>query len=306
MKESEVIIVDSTPIDKYIEIIKNAVNYAIISLPFTFNRLGLTNCVFRVKNITKGKIAEGLLQFFCEENNINIDFKSCETPFWKIDNKDFILNGNEWDQKNNIYYAHPYKLKYNYTDLPALVFNKSEFDTWAKRNENVNVGNNGVTFLFTFLKGADLINGKRNREFFDVVINEDQQKFISELYLRYQGRPQKFEPFTEEWFFDELKKRGSTNFIKIYDYPDLIITGYADNEVFGKFKPIGPSINENNYIDLIEPYWYSKTKNGYINFMNGTMWIKLTNAVCPVKELKSFSSMFPNLKDNIKYGKFQQ
>lgn len=304
MKESEVIIVDSVPTDKYITMIKDAVNYAIISIPFTFNRIGLGDSVKRIKNIAKGKISELLLKFFCEENNIDIDFESCETPFWQIDNKDFILNNVEWDQKNKIYYAHPYKLKYNYTDLPALVFNKSNIDTWAKRNENSNVGNNGVTFLFTFLKGADLINGKRDREFFDVIMNEDQINFINTLYSKYQGKPQSSEPFTEEWFFDELKKLGSTHFIKIYEYPDLIITGYANNETFDKFKPIGPSVKENNYIDLIEPYWYTKTKNGYINFMNGTLWIMVDNVVCPVRELNSFASLFPHLKDNMKYGKF--
>ena len=105
MTEKEVIIVDGIPSAQYHSLIEGCVKYAIISLPFTVDRMKIPNPQQRAFNIAKGKIAESLFQFFCKNNGINPDFESCSTPFWTVDNRDFILRSTEWDIKNNFIIA---------------------------------------------------------------------------------------------------------------------------------------------------------------------------------------------------------
>ena len=100
MKENEVIIINSIPGNTYFQIAVNAVKYAIISIPFTIDRMRLRNRNLQIFNIAKGKIAEGLFKFFCQANNIPADFEKCQTPFYQIDHRDFLLQDAEWDQKN--------------------------------------------------------------------------------------------------------------------------------------------------------------------------------------------------------------
>ena len=58
MNENEVIIVDGISNADYDSLIMDCVKYAIISLPFTVDRIGLHDSEKRALNIAKGKIAE--------------------------------------------------------------------------------------------------------------------------------------------------------------------------------------------------------------------------------------------------------
>lgn len=302
MREEEVIIVDSIPCDTYRSLIEDCVKYAIISLPFTVDRMRLRDDKKRALNIAKGKIAENLFKFFCENNNIYPDFDACATPFWDVDNRDFILRGNEWDIKNNFYYESKYGIS-KYTDLPALVPNRFPGDQWSKRNENIQIGSNGVEFLFTFLKGADLLNnGNRGNEFLDITLNTAQLNYIHQLYTRYQGLPQSSKPFEEKDFWAKMENLGPTNYFILYDFPALIITGYANQSNWHEFRDTGPFDRNNTWRSYINPQWYSKTARGSINFLNGTLWTVITNATLPVNKLPSFLSLYPHLKNQIKYG----
>ena len=58
MIESDVILVDGIPRESYNQIIKKGLEYAIISIPFTYDRMGIPDLVQKIINIAKGKVAE--------------------------------------------------------------------------------------------------------------------------------------------------------------------------------------------------------------------------------------------------------
>ena len=305
MIEGDVIIVDGIPDSEYDLLIEECVKYAIISLPFTVDRMSITNEKKRALNIAKGKIAEALFEIFCRKNNINIDFDICTTPFWTVDNRDFVLNGNEWDIKNNFIYCQSEYFNGNYTDLPGLVPNRYNGDQWSKRNENLIAGTNGVCFLFTYLKNADLINGQRGNEFLEIDISPNQQSFIRELYKKYGGKPQQFEPFTSQWFWESMAQKGNSNYFRLNFRPHLIITGYANETHWSMFEDTGPFDRSNNFQIYTKPRWYLKSQKGSCNFLNGTLWTTITNATTPISNLPSFSSLYPTLRTSIKAGRFR-
>ena len=179
MNENEIIIVNGIPAQEYDAIIGRCINYSIVSLPFTVDRMRIPNEVQRALNIAKGKIAESLFMHFCSANDIHPDFEICTTPFWTVDNRDFILDGKEWDIKNNfIYHRNDTLSEFSYCDLPALVPNRYAGDQWSKRDQTMINGSKGIRFLFTYLKDADLVNGRRGIEFLEIILSQQQQSFI--------------------------------------------------------------------------------------------------------------------------------
>jgi hypothetical protein len=305
MIETEVIIVDAIPVEVYDSLIEKCVKYAIISLPFTVDRMAIPDEKQRALNIAKGKIAEELFQCFCNENNIFPDFETCTTEFWTVDKRDFILNGEEWDIKNNFIYTQGELLNEDYINLPALVPNRFNGDQWSKRTNNLIAGTNGVGFLFTYLKNATLNNGTRGGEFLEINLSEQQHLFLRNLYAKYKGMLQTNEPYTEAWFWEEMEKKGITNFYKLNFRPHLIITGFANNNSWGQFRDTGPFDRNNNWQTHLQPRWYTKTAKGSCNFMNGTLWTTITNSTLPVSHLSSFLSLYPHLRNSINYGRLK-
>jgi len=300
MVENEVIVVDGIPDSEYNAIIQQSVEYAIISLPFTIDRMAIPNPIQRALNIAKGKLAELLFRKFCAENSIPADFNSCATPFWTIDKRDFVLNNKEWDIKNNFMYYPKTKYSGNYIDLPALVPNRFTGDQWTKRYQHLFSATDGVSFLFTFLKNADLINGNRGAGFLEIKLSAQQNTFLSELYSKYKGQAQTKEPFSSQWFWENMNKKGHNNYYTLLDKPDLYITGYAENAHYNLFKNTGPLDINNQYENYIKPKWYIKSQKGSCNFLQGTLWTTITNATTPITSLPSFISLFPNLKSEMK------
>lgn len=299
MTENEVIVVDGISDAIYESLILDRVKYAIISLSFTVNRMRIPDEKKRAMNIAKGKIAETLFKYFCNANGLKPDFDTCATPFWTVDKRDFLLNGNEWDIKNNFYYCLNNEYGGDYINFPALVPNRFPGDQWSKREDNINNDTKGVVFLFTFLKDADLVNGNRGKEFIDINFTPKQLEFITSLYNQYKGQPQTKEPFTEEWFWNKFELHGE-NIYTLRSHPSLIITAYANADEWGKFSKTGPNDNSNNNINYLEPKWYTKYGNGAIRFLNGTLCTKITNMTAPVSSLPSFLSLYPNLRNSIK------
>jgi hypothetical protein len=316
MNENEVILVDQIPNNIYDSLIKDCIKYAIISKPFTIRRIRNQSLEQAILNIFKGKIAEALFQFFCNSNNINLDWNTCTTPFWQVDKRDFILNSNEWDIKNNFLYHRESVLQnHRYIDLPCLIPNRFQpsnnrsGDQWSTRNEikNNGIGLTGVSYIFSFLKAADLdVNGQRGTEFYNFNITHEQIAFIGELERKYNGLPTQQEPFTEEWFWQEMVRRGSLDFIHLNFRPYLIITGYADNNSWTIFRDTGHFDSQNNWQTYLQTRWYTKTAKGSINFMNGTLWTTITNATAPTSQLNSFLSLSPQLRDQMNYGRLKQ
>ncbi len=70
MLESDVIIVDGISDSEYNSLIEECVKYAIISLPFTVDRMSIPNEKQRALNIAKGKIAEALFETFCKKTTL--------------------------------------------------------------------------------------------------------------------------------------------------------------------------------------------------------------------------------------------
>lgn len=300
MKEDEVIVVDGIGQADYESLIMDCVKYAIISLPFTVNRMSIPDFKKRAKNIAKGKIAEALFALFCRANNIEADFGACATPFWTVDNRDFLLNGYEWDIKNNFYYCSGDIYNGKYTHFPALIPNRYDGDQWSKRYCNRHSDANGVNFIFTFLKGADLDNDDRGPEFLDINMSPDQLNLISRLYEYYKGQPQKEMPFSEGKFWAKFGN-GDNNLFSLHSRPSLVITAYADNKHWNMFKDTGPYVKDAIYRNVASPFWYNR-EGGAINFLNGTIRTVIKNSTCPVSLLPSFLSLYPHLREKIVFG----
>ncbi len=307
MNENEIIIVDGIPDQIYRDLINKCVKYSLISLPMTVNRMSIPSEKQRALNIAKGKVAEALFKYFCQQNKINPDFDTCTTPFWTVDKRDFILNGNEWDIKNNFtYHSGTEFAGLNYIDLPALIPNRFNGDQWSKRSIKEFNNSNDVCFLFSFLKSADLINGSRGNEFLEIILSNDQDNFLKQLYSKYKGQLQAQEPFAEDRFWSEMLNRGPDNFFSLHFKPNLIITGFANSLNWNLFRDTGPFDRSNNFQAYLSPRWYLKTNNGSINFMGGTLWTKITNMTTPISSLPSFLSLFPHLRTEIHYGIIKQ
>jgi hypothetical protein len=305
MNENDIIIVDGIIDADYDALIESCVKYAIISLPFTVDRMAIPDEKKRALNIAKGKIAESLFQYFCNKNKIFPDFDTCSTPFWTVDNRDFLLNGIEWDIKNNFIYCPNNLYHGNYIDLPALIPNRYNGDQWTKRDERLISNSKGVNYLFTFLKNASLVNGQRTNEFLEIVLTPTQQDFIGNLYSQFNGVPQRISPFTEEWFWSEMSNLGSQKLFKLNFRPQLVITGYADSSLWHNFKDTGPFDRHNNWQIFRQPRWYTKTAKGSCNFLNGTLWTTITNSTLPVEYLKPLTDLYPNLKHGIECGRIK-
>ena len=281
MTEHEIIIADSIPEQEYQKVFYKALDYAILSLPFTIDRMALKNTERQIANITKGKLAEGLLCFFFKHNSIRADFASCSTPFYQTDKRDFLLNGCEWDLKNNfIYHAGNVLTDYNYTDVPALVPNRHPGDQWAKRQKKNFEQSRGVNFLFTFLKGADLERGERGEPFFTLHLDDVQKSILAKMCAKYRGTAQDDKPFEENSFVDYFYKyKPLRDILVIREKPALVITAFADHSHWPLFK-------DTNRAD----------------FLNGILMTKIKNATCPIKKLPSFLSLFPRLKSGLYFG----
>jgi hypothetical protein len=299
MQESEVIIVDGIPKDVYDKIVTESVNYAIVSLPFTINRMGIGRVKQRVLNIAKGRIAEGLFRYFCEQNQLAADFETCSTPWWKADKRDFLYQGLEWDLKNNFIYKWRKDDAIRYTDLPALVPNRClpqqgnilHSDQWYNRHHKKFDSSSGVAFLFTFLQEADLLDGRRKNHFLEIYLTKEQLSLLEELAKKFGGKQQDKEPYSDDKFWDAMQKRGGERYFVLHDRPNLVITGYATQEHWDLFRDTGPSGRDNHFINHLPAGWYTKNNDGACNFMNHTLRTRIANATVPVSYLPSFLSL---------------
>jgi len=294
MNKNEVIVFDGLEQEKYLEIINDSVNYALLSIPFTINRIGIDGVQERVLNITKGKFAEKLFSEFCKINDVPINTEPCETPYWKVDKRDFLLKDYEWDLKNNYFYKNESE-KLSFENFPALIPNRNKYDQWNKRlvSEHKQFNN---AFLFTFIQNATIDNGKRSKPFLEITLNESQIVRLNALNNKYCGCPIESEPYPKEEFLSKFKKMNNQIFV-INNLPPLIITAVATKEDWSKFKNTGP-LEKNNYFIEYKNGWYKKSKNGTLTFLDNVIFTRINNMTLPIEQLKAFSNFFPlkNLK----------
>lgn len=299
MQENEVIIVDAIPYEKYIQLGRQAARYAIISSAFTYDRMEKHDILKRIINITKGKLAEGLLYFFCKENNIHLDYLACTTPFWVPDARDFLFLNGEWDVKNNFIYASDHEFKtINLTELPTLVPSKNSKDQWFKKDKLHFDQSKFGAFLFTFMRLKP-----NQKDFFNIAFTADQLKFLEDVGHRFHNTAHSKMPFLESWFWTELPSFDLEKQMHIHYYPELIITACANPRYWHLFLDTGPHCTDNNYSETILPRWYEIVSEKFVRFMAGIMVTTITNKTCPVSLLPSFFSLHPHLGQSIKYGR---
>ena len=238
--------------------------------------MNLINITDRIKNIAKGKIAEGLFFTFCKHNGIIADYSRCNTPFYTIDKRDFILDNYEWDIKNNFIIHNNKVLADDYTNLPALVPDRFNRDQWSKRNEMQHNGLSGVRLLFSFMK---------RDEIFKMVLTDEQDELIRKIYSKYKGQTQNAAPFDTDEFWNAMIKKGGGNkyMLQIINRPYLVITGYAGREEFKLFR---------------------KQKPGA--FLNGAFRTRIINRNTEIRTLPSFATLYPHLKHKMYYAEFRK
>jgi hypothetical protein len=249
MNQEEIIFfkVDNTKIQY--QLIKEAIDYALLSIPFTFDRLGNRNLMKNIINITKGKFAENYFFLYCEVNSLSIDLNSVTTPFYQADKHDFVFKNLEWDIKNNYLEHYGSTLSSNdYLDQLALIPNRGPWDQWSKRNifnEDIASGNG---YLFTFMKKSEP-NSRIN--WLTIDMNLAQKNYLLDLYEKYKGRHQDDEPYKRETFWEEFFSLGPDFTFDIHDFPTFVITGIALKDDLVKFSPVKPSEMNSIYMRTI-------------------------------------------------------
>jgi len=206
---------------------QSALEYALISKPFTYNRMRLPirRCV---ENIAKGKFAESLVVSVLKRGGLAIDVDSCETPFWSRDRRDFVLGNHEWDVKS--IYLHRLPPNRRFDDCPALIPNKSSRDQWATRETRyVPTALAGPCYMFVFFGPMSVA----------IELDDHQEQFLSALCARYREVESRSEPFDENWFFSEFPNFEQVS-MAISTNPILAITGVAGNKDWDCFAPRPP------------------------------------------------------------------
>jgi hypothetical protein len=275
MREEEVVIIDDIPEKDYDKMVDEAIRYAVISSPFTCNRMSKDELKTRIINIGKGKVAEHLKRFVFERSKIPADWEVCTTPFYQVDKRDYLLLQYTWDTKNNfLYHLGNLMHKELYTNLPALVPNRNSYDQWSKRDERLVKGSLGNNFVFTYLKNLDCY--QKGRNFFDFEWSKDQEEWLLTLCEKYKGNVRDDPPFTEDRFWEEYLKRGNDIKCRLKHYPFLVITGYANLNHWDCFVDTGAGIKSH---------------------CGGVLTTVINNKMCAVNRLPSFLSLFPQLAE---------
>ncbi|MCB0737901.1 MAG: hypothetical protein KDC92_10340 [Bacteroidetes bacterium] len=181
---------------------KKALKYALISAPFTVNRMAIDDLPKRIENIVKGKLAELMVGAFLISRNVEVDFERCQTPFYQTDKHDFIYCDYEWDIKNNYLNIGSKSLKDNdFSSLPALIPNRFRGDQWSKRDRTYH-NTKGLRMLFTFMIRQKKVD-KKKKNLFDMQIETEQLEFLSALVDKHGGKNYEKAPFEEKWFWHE-------------------------------------------------------------------------------------------------------
>ncbi len=274
---------DGIPIDTYTRIAREAVRYAVLSIPFTFNRMGIRSLDRKIINIAKGKLAEGLFFFFCEQNAVPINSKGGQTAFYQADLADFLFDGAEWDIKNNFLYHKGDTLQAKrYSWLPALIPDNRKGDQWDKGQKAKISAGRERRFLFTFLKGGE--DPASGFQLLHLHLSSHQRRYLQQLYERYGGRRYPRPPFAEAGFWAEFFREDRSDALFVLtDFPPLIITGYA--------RPI--------HRPLFQPTAKNQVWNG------GLMRTVIQNQYVRISKLPAFATLLPR-KLPLRYARFRQ
>ncbi|HKL02193.1 MAG TPA: hypothetical protein VJ911_00905 [Cryomorphaceae bacterium] len=283
MKAAEIITYQPTHPDALGQALAKSLDYALLSFPFTVNRMNLRSPKARISNIVKGKLAEALLEQYAFENQIPMDFTAGETPFWTRDHFDFKLGETAFDLKNNFVHANDILSAQSYLHLPALVPNRFEGDQWSKRNSSAE-GATERAFVFSFIsQGATY-----KTPLFKLKIESEQVNFLIGVLEEHAKKEFKGAPFTRNWFFSELNRRGPKPTVELKRKLELVLCGMAGEGEFEKF--LDTDGRENFGYAMYQKRWYALRAKTGLSFMDGLVTTKIKNATCPMEALPSFKS----------------
>lgn len=256
--------------DRWNALCESALKYALISIPFTINRMGIDAIERRVFNILKGKLSELLFNDFALKSSLDVDFQSCATPFHQVDRRDFLWKESEWDLKNNFLTTR--KLSFSRTQLdhlPALIPSNFKGDQWDKRERLLFKNSKSFKVLFSFMIGK-LEDGPLVTPWAHFTLSEDQKKWLNNLNSHFKGKPQVKAPFTEAWFWNHWEQI-SLPWNKLLDVnfnSPIYVTSFAGPKDWTKFKEVPPR-----------------------SFSGGMFRTKITNRACAIKNLRPFSEL---------------
>ena len=207
--------------------LKQAIKYAVLSLPWTLNRMSYndnkTGLKKRLRNIILGKIPEHLIWNVFEEYNIRIESWSGETAFWEKDRFDILvyINGTneEWDIKN-LTFDFSKMNRDDWLHLPALIPNRHYKDQWATRNRTHLKESARKRYLFTFLEDPCL----------QIELSTDQEKAFADIEQN------------KKYYIHQdtiiLKKIGYIAFKLTNPEPRFVIAATASENEWDLFLPI--------------------------------------------------------------------
>jgi hypothetical protein len=232
MIAKNVIIIDDLSDRLEASIVNKSINYALISISYTYNRMDLDKLAQRIQNITKGKIAEHLFQYYLVQQKTQVDFKSCQTPFYLPDKRDFLMGEYEWDIKNNFVRTPQKLLAKEVIELPALIPNKPStpyfVDQWEKRLEMKHPTSKGTRFVFTFMERPV------KKDFLEISVHQKLKEFYYNIRKKHPFKRDKKAPFAESWFWNEISKVDFPKFL-LHQKLRLFITAWAGEEQFPLF-----------------------------------------------------------------------
>ena len=204
-----------------------ALKYAIISLPWTINRMNYKHdkegIEKRLRNIILGKMPEYFMWDVFQVYNIRVEPWAGETGFWEKDRFDMLvyLNGNreEWDIKSLTLDFSKVKNE-DWLKLPALIPDRHKNDQWAKRNKLFLEQSKCKRALFTFLENPGL----------NVHVSDQQVTAYEEIekHKKYYIHQEKI----------ILKKIGIVKCDSVKTGPRLVISGIAGPDEWDYFKPV--------------------------------------------------------------------
>lgn len=262
-----------------------ALDYALLSFPFTVNRMSLKRVEQRIANIAKGKFAEWLFRHYAILQGVHADFEAGATPYYLPDHFDFSLRGFACDLKNNYIYAtRDALLPASYLTLPALVPNRYEGDQWSKRLSAEGPEGLPRAFVFTFIRMADK-PGKSG--LFDFRITASAAAYFAQLAARYRDVVLQSAPFSPEPYLEALRSKGMRPVVCFSDSPEMAITAVATADHWKYFADAGGG-QDFGYAHYTGR-WYDAGEEGRLRFCGGILHTKIRNAVCPVGFLPSFA-----------------
>lgn len=260
-------------------ILNAALRNAIIETPFCHNSNSVSETIH--SNFERN-VALGLFREYAAEALIPLSWKS-GSAFYNV-NFDFDWGENSFLLMNKMVRKAEAFDSNEYVFLPALIPNRFDNDRWATKQSD----SSGKTpsFVFTFLdtgNSIDLANTYYN------AISPELEAWLSVLKRRYKNSSVNNSPFTEEWFLNEVSRRGGLPLLKPGFKPSLIITGVCMPEHYGFFSDTD-GFSEFAYA-LYTGRWYEVKSPGVLSFRKGIVLSKFKNATCPMAALPSFSEL---------------